>query len=316
MSKNIYVHVGAPKTATTFIQEFLKKNRGALEEYGYGLVLPDDIRDTIYFNELFKFHTGVCSFSDLDIEAACSDFENHVLRHEFANVIVSEEGFLHNLMPSSDTAGAFGGVEETCRVLSSYLEGEATIVLTIRSQASFIESSYKHKIKWQSSSMSFGEYFLKGVNAFRLSWKTVVDVLESYFPGRVRVVPFEIVKSDERRYLDVFLDSCGLHDCGEEFLYDLPDYVKNDSMADVELRFLKALNLSLEQIGVIDEGRRYEAIKFVRDICEGKEALKYEEFRLPMHWKKSIQEYYHDENIALLSQYCSADILGLVSSEY
>ena len=305
-----FIHIGAPKTATTYIQAFLDVNRERLEKLGTGVVLPKQIRESTCYKYHVSKHMGFKR--NVTLEEAIDNFNKHT--SGFPNVIISEEGLTHDLMPSPKTKGAFGGVRAAAESLAELSSGNATIVLSIRRQDSYITSCYKHKIKWQGQGLTYPEYFFNGVDVFGLSWKSVIDEFERCFPGRVKVVPFELIKVDARRYLDYFLKVCGIEAGEGVFDYEVPGHVKNESLTDVETVFLRGVNRELARLTEIDSGKRFELIKMVSTLMIGVDGEKHR-IRLPQHWKNRIIELYKEENMGIIDAYCS-DIADCVSGYY
>ena len=93
-----YIHVGAPKTATTYVQGFLDSNRVQIKSKGFRVVLPRGIRRS----KCYKYHAGkhLRINTAVTLDEARSNFETFVAG-PLPNTIISEEGFTHDIMPSN-----------------------------------------------------------------------------------------------------------------------------------------------------------------------------------------------------------------------
>ncbi|RMC29676.1 hypothetical protein [Paracoccus alkanivorans] len=192
--KKLIVHPGSPKTATSTIQHVLRQNRAKLEQAGIGLILPGDIRGHSY---LGAYLASYRSDEPFDISHASAEFYEKYIS-QFDTVIVSEETFCHDFMPSKKFG--YGGIdraETSAELISQNPFDKTEIVLTIRPHVEFIISTYTHFVHRHREGRSFDHWYKDVVGLHRFSWETAVSAFKSQFsPEDVKVVSMSTAKEN------------------------------------------------------------------------------------------------------------------------
>jgi hypothetical protein len=304
-----YIHVGAPKTATTYVQGFLEANRAQIKNKGYRVVLPRGIRGS----RCYQYHAGkhMRINTAVTLDAARSNFETFIAG-PLSHTIISEEGFTHDVMPSKKYNGAMGGIKEAVESLYELTGGNAVIIITIRRQDTFIDSCYMHKIKWQGASLSYPEYFFNVVDAFSLSWLHVIKEFEKRFNGKVRVVPFELIKLGGNDFIKAFLQACNIDEF-KEFNWDVAEKAKNESLSSAESMGLLEINRAFKNYPIAEQDR-YKVISLVTDLIGGVEDKNFIQ-KLPDNWRRSLIQNYAKENEEIFKEYCS-DVFDKIQGLY
>ncbi|MTH99794.1 hypothetical protein [Roseibium sp. RKSG952] len=101
-------------------------------------------------------------------------------------------------------------LEFRAKRLSSFLKDspiEADIVFFIRDYAGFLRSSYIQYIR-QGGTETIGT-FIGQLSHDTINWTHVAGILETYFPGRVRIVAYEdFFSAPARNLARTFFDGC------------------------------------------------------------------------------------------------------------
>lgn len=184
----IVLHIGAPKTGSTAIQDFLSAARADLLELGI-LVPETGWRDGAGHSE-FRRSMNKTSDGDLDMERVRAEMNQHF--DWPGHVLISCE-----MIWSVPPKGAFRYYPKL---------KDATIVFYMREQVSMIESHYSQKLKGGRECRSFREFFEAEKEAYDYiemfqRWQTALD------EGQGEVKPF--LYSQNMNVIEDFLSSVG-----------------------------------------------------------------------------------------------------------
>jgi hypothetical protein len=207
-SKRIIIHVGMPKTATTFLQ---KEIFSQLENVLYW-------NKHQYLHELIR-NLPFRNIEDFDIDEVKMELESQLgdIKEEF--ILISHESLFGHPFYN------FSWHKENAQILNA-LFPEAHILVTIRKQDDFIESLYLHSIQvgfaqklnrflnYDKNNKAFGNYaYNKGLNVdvHQLNYCRFISVYEDLFgKNKVDVKPFELFKEDKMNFLKSIYDNYGL----------------------------------------------------------------------------------------------------------
>jgi len=147
--KKLFIHSGFHKTGTTYIQEFLKRNRDALSAHVY-YYLDDAYRDTPYANHTLAISARNADHPEIYIPESRDEvwkrFAEAITSSHSDTILISSEVFLEGV----DLAFA----RKTLRRF------ESTFVFYVRRQDEYFESAYCENIK-QGSSDTVKDFFEK-----------------------------------------------------------------------------------------------------------------------------------------------------------
>lgn len=162
--KTIYLHIGCEKTGTTSIQHFLTSNRKALELQG--IAYPKlGLNKTAQFNLAASINSwqNKCDSVDyypkksISIEQEWAQFKRFYDETSCNKIVISAEHFSSRLREA--------GIKRLKAELDKIAQDvELKVILYIRRQDWFIESSYSTAIKAGSTSL-FDDFFIANVNA-------------------------------------------------------------------------------------------------------------------------------------------------------
>lgn len=195
MTRTLYLHIGAHRTATTSTQKYLRLNANKLLSQGF--FMPFGVsRHFDLFNRLFDGRTTVLEASETISQRADSkDATVH-------SVILTDEDIC---------------MRRNLEVLESFREYfDVKIVFSMRRQDLWIESWYQQNVKWQwnpeLSHLRFEDFLDRRSEFFWIDYDTMVDRLEAFF-GAENLIPLVFEKSQmPDGPVAAFCDAIGLTD--------------------------------------------------------------------------------------------------------
>ncbi|MCF3640928.1 hypothetical protein LXM94_13200 [Rhizobium sp. TRM95111] len=209
----IVLHLGAHKTGTTLIQDYMRLNTPLLMRNGVSFVPRRRTFDLFGFGDAAKVTAGVETLRQ-DVanawDAGCRHF------------IISHEDMLGRpVMAGRD--GLYPRKHQALGALArEYGEDEVVIVFYLRHQDEFIESYYLQRIN-EGAAMSFDEW-LGGIDTTKLSWRTVLDSIRDAFPkAKIEVRMFaDEISGGQSRFIERFFSCFGTFDreAFEDFAFD------------------------------------------------------------------------------------------------
>lgn len=203
--REFFIHIGAPKTASTFLQdEYFPHVREALH-------IGKDIASTATSH--YKKYIGNLAYTNYTaLDAASENLDEYIEYVSKAlnkpipkenKFIVSDEGFFNayaNLLQ----------LPNTMQVLKKVFGENTKIILTIRQQSSFLESLYKQSLV--NGHFSSLEYFLRysngnfgayypdaqyNIEVKTYSWLNIYKQLCTVFPKEnILILPFEMLREN------------------------------------------------------------------------------------------------------------------------
>lgn len=200
-SMKVFLHLGAHKTGTTLLQRYLAINREHLETKGVKLLL---LRETMQI--LGSWGKNLC-----DHPALLTDVLFEMQSSGAKKVIISCEDLL-GLPFKKGTNGLYPTSEARFSALQKALKGhDVTAIIYIRPQEEFLESWYLQTIN-MGHSHSFEEW-LKSINLESISWKSVIDNIQtSLRPAKVIVEDFRVIRSGAEEFVRRFARHLGIPD--------------------------------------------------------------------------------------------------------
>ena len=195
MKRILYLHIGAHRTATTSIQQYLKANFGKLQERGYFHPYAAG-RHFELINRIFDGRTTLAAaMADITARADSKPYPIHA-------VVISDEDICTrpDLSPLAGLSELF----------------DVRVVFMLRRQDLWLESWYQQNVKWQwnpaLAHLRFAEFLERRHEFFWIDYDTMVHKLEAVFgAGRVICRIFEAGQMPQGPVAD-FCDAIGLQD--------------------------------------------------------------------------------------------------------
>ena len=243
MARRVYLHIGLPKTATTYLQTVLWSNREGLEQQG--LRLPGiDRRDHLWSTRIVREEEHFKSSSAHRLRAwerVCADAaawpETAVISHEFF---------------------AAASAEQAARAVAELAPAEVHLVVTAREPLGLFTASWQESIKNRDTT-PMAEYSRTESEdpSAVWNWRTldVRLVLERWSPHlppeRVHLLPLPGSEAPKREIWDRFARLVGV----DADSVDLGSTFANTSMGVVEAETLRRMNAHLDGFSsAIDRG--------------------------------------------------------------
>jgi hypothetical protein len=213
-AKIIYIHIGTQKTGSTTIQKTLSKYSNELLEEGL-----------VYLGKCRKIASGYNIAKSTNLNSEIVDELTKYLDKSFKKIkyqdksryIISNEKFSGNKFTGYNNAKILA---ETLKAVTNNLEVDAKIIVFIRRQDKYLESTYKERI-FKGESYTFDD-FLNRYKKAEFHWDTFLDTFaEKFGHNNIKV----------KRY-------------GNEFLPKKHSLINNFGNS-VESEFLKNFNQTL-----------------------------------------------------------------------
>jgi len=244
MAERVYLHVGLPKTATTYLQSILWANRDVLEEQG--VRLPGRSRRAhLWASRVIREHPAVTEEASPREHGAWDRLRADVAEwHD--TVLISHEFF------------AAASTEQAARMVSDLQPAEVHLVVTGREPLGLFTASWQESIKNRDTA-SMADYARteSPESTAVWNWRTldIRRVLERWSPAfppeRVHVLPLPGPDARRREIWDRFAALLGV----DPDSVDLTQSFPNASMGVVEAETLRRINHHLGDFSTaIDRG--------------------------------------------------------------
>lgn len=162
----LHLHIGAHKTATSQLQDCLKK----LPESNDFYFLETDIA-----RKNFSMEGNSCTIQDSE------RFYRDLASQKYKSLLISDENICGHSYHIFRDQRLYQTIEERLKRIAFFrnIFDEIEIWLTLRSQETFLPSLYCEAIRW-GSFKSFAHVF---EGNFRQSWLPVIDEVKNSFPS-------------------------------------------------------------------------------------------------------------------------------------
>ncbi|WP_320171791.1 hypothetical protein [Maridesulfovibrio sp.] len=234
LTNDVYIHIGLPKTGTTFLQECYFPYLKDFFYFGIGTKASPE-----YYNVIHPLKSrGVMSLTDEYVRNTREQIKTASYPHK--KILISDENF--------DGGNNFSGLADNCIVLKKIFS-KPKIIFTFRRQDSFLESYYRECIKTgdfisvkyflRYYNDSFGSYFGRGsinFDVYNLNWLLYYRHLTDTFgEENVLALPFEMLKQENTIFFTRMADFLGTGNF-------IPNGVKNPRHSYAALRAVRFLN--------------------------------------------------------------------------
>ena len=277
--KNLYLHVGMPKSGSTAIQNFIAQNQAALLKKG--VVYPRLTQSTPGHHALAShYRKGGISWAEyLPKEEIFSEFRRLVHEHDAHSFIISSEAFWAS--PYKDK-------------LSSDLEKyNVRIIVFLRRQDEFLEAQFRQQVKVGNEIGPLDEFIETWSKA--MSFKDKLFQWEEYF-GRqnIIVIPYNAKawsKGAEGKLLEVM----GIP-YTQEFTASV---VSNISLNRASLKYILQTR-NKKNMGKDDEEK---LVTLLEEFSKEEKKQGKKEFIFSEGQRRMIVSKFHDDNCEIAARY-------------
>lgn len=235
MAERVYLHIGAPKTGTTFLQDVLLMNRQRLARKGIWYV-GERWSDHVHARLALVEHPRLRHL-DPDARAGWSKAVAEV--HEWSG---------HTAIMSHELFGS-ASQEQAARAIRDLSPAEVHLVFTARPFTAQLPAIWQEQLKWRGTTrLSQWRPPDQDANAYTdWSWRTMdpVGVLQRWGAGldsgRVHVIPVPKPPAEPEVLWERFAAVCGI----PAGLCDTRVTRTNKSLGAVEAELLRRVNVAL-----------------------------------------------------------------------
>ena len=229
--KNVYLHVGTPKTGSTTIQHFLTSNRDVLAQKGAAVytALESNLADCMRQAECLD-----PSFASDNGKAWTRTFVQRIQGRPEETIILSEEMCWFSIVLTEKRPLFLYFIEQLKTVAN------ITIVVYLRRQDLFLMSSYREFLKSGWLDGKTCRQHLKGMDHQFLHYREPVEWLASVAGrGRLMIRPFEAGQFVENSLIRDFM-----HCIGQDFTEDYKhtEKILNPSMSPFLTEVMRCLS--------------------------------------------------------------------------
>ncbi len=205
-------HVGLQKTASTMLQRNLNRNRAKLAKAGVGYHRLRPLNETDDAAHLPAVTSALRAFAMPRRQRPTDDAvlaEVEWLHSQgYEQVILSDENTLGPINHESGKPAYANAAEIVDWLVSTIRPNEYRVVLYVRRQDGYLESTYTHRVH-VGKSIAFEKY-MKRVDTSSFDWDALATrIAASIGRGNLHVVPYETIENGELFVLNRFLELAG-----------------------------------------------------------------------------------------------------------
>lgn len=300
--KDIYVHLGAHKSASTTLQHNLRLNKELLREKGFLYISPAEMGPLPlgrHFRGIsqkkFDADESLYLESISNAKSSLKDLINSDVSEKL-KIIFSWEGFFGH-----SSLDKYQGIYTTNSLVGRSLaeifgEYNTHFLMVTRRQDDFIESCYLQQIKEKRAIRFDG--FVKNIDPARLSWLIILEsIVANCGRDRVSAVPFELIKHVGAQG---FVEECLRKLTGEENITQGFSWKEkaNPSISGV------GVEIALQTLPLLNNQDRKN--EFIRFVFSSLSSAKHGKARYLDDFSKNlILEVCRNDNRALFDRYMS-----------
>lgn len=235
--KTVYLHIGAPKTGTTYLQSVMRKNRKALAADG---VLYPGRQNAHFLASLDLRNAGFAGYRDPRANGAWQEVVRQSERWRGSTIVLSHETFSR------------AHRNEVARAVESLAPAEVHVVYGTRNLVRQIPAVWQERIK-NRDTLGYTE-FLEGIRDAKANeslhqqfWRAhgPVNVLDRWAsvipPERIHVLTVPVSASDPDALWNRFAGIIGV----DPYRYDREVKRSNASLGVLEVEFVRRLNAAM-----------------------------------------------------------------------
>jgi|GEM_PF-4006223 len=182
----VSLHIGAHKTATTFIQSALERNADALLRQGTAVLPSEELRVEVTRPLKPRPDDGE---SDARVARARQCLDAYLGRSDIQRLILSDENLLGEPAKIVADASLYADTQARLAALAPLLAGhEVTVFFAVRNLAEFTRSIYCEALWWMTGPFISAEQHKAAWADGAHSWVPVVQAICEAFPAANVVV--------------------------------------------------------------------------------------------------------------------------------
>jgi hypothetical protein len=201
----INLHIGVHKTATTYIQNRLHANKGALHKAGIGYASLWEFRS--FFTEKFMEFTP----ENFRLEDILGKFFGGHVPEIIHGLVISEENLIGYCGGLLNSGNPFSSARARLAHMSKLLEGhDVTMFCAVRAYDTFLSSAYCEGVRNLNEYVPFDEMRQK-LHWARMQWPHLIQMFEENLkPQRTQIWRFEDFRHINDKVLDALTFETGM----------------------------------------------------------------------------------------------------------
>lgn len=289
LPNQVVFHIGAHKTATTFIQNWLIENSEILKKIGVSVSIPRDLERTSFQQFCFELSKPkIRTVSTEDAESSLLSCWNRSGRG--STYIVSKENML------GEAGRLYINAKRVIAELSRFtIRSRFSFLFYVRRNDHFIESHTLQQLA--HGRLVTVDEVIRTIN--NRDWISVVNDIEYLFPGKVKVAFYERIEPSSDQYIRDFCISSGI-DPEISTGSTIPSFSgQNRSISS------SGLNLLLKKWSLVPNEEREAVYDKIREIHHT--GLGDRPSLLPDRLRSEILRIHRDANRSLIQRYADSD---------
>ena len=233
--RKINIHVGAHKTATTFIQKVLRANRETLSRHGVKYIPMQNVRKNLTRKILAHKYRGASRSSTVH---GIREYIDERFTGEYETLVISDENLIGSCREIYRRSDLYPGAAGRLQLLADALQVyDINIFICVRDYVDFFPSAYCEYLR-HNDFIRF-EKFLGGIDPKGEYWaKLVSDITGVFGNSNTHVWRYEDFRRGVNRVMADLISSDDV-----TLLYDIDD--ARPSMSDLSMRALYKLDEAL-----------------------------------------------------------------------
>lgn len=212
MKNKAYIHLGAHKTGTTFIQRNLWSNKELIEsKTNFKIIEPQ--KNKIYLKARMLFQ-NINAGLKTDYNFSYNLFKKLLNDHKDKDIIISDETFMghSNLQKSKVLYPKFEEVISNLKLI--FKNYDLKIILGVRKTPEFIQSCFFQTIK-EGSGINIVD-FINKINLNEFSWLKLIKFIS---PLKFKIIFYEDLQRSSKDFFIKFTNILDIYD--EDLIYSL-----------------------------------------------------------------------------------------------
>jgi len=233
--RKINIHVGAHKTATTYIQKVLRANRETLSRHGIKYIPMQNIRKNLTRKILAYKYRGESRSSTV---IGIREYIGEKFTENYRTLVISDENLIGSCREIHIRSDLYPGAADRLQLLAEALHTyDINVFICVREYVDFFPSAYSEYLR-HNDFIRF-EKFLGGIDPKREYWARVVNNIAGVFGvSKTHVWRYEDFRKGVKRVMADLIASDDV-----TLLYDIED--ARPSMSDLSIRALYKLDETL-----------------------------------------------------------------------